>query len=159
MTNEEREKAIDVLERKHLCMNTSCLSVKQLCSECPRDTTNDEVDSAIITALESLKQESCEDAISRKAVLELINNYGIRMSGNKAYEDVCNGLVRAIKIALCDAIKNVSSVTPTRGHGKWLGTESEEMEIVGYYCSNCDLPLETEEKTDFCPHCGARMEN
>ena len=41
--------------------------------------------------------------------------------------------------------------------GKWIPTENEEMEIDGYFCSVCDLPMETEEKTDFCPNCGADM--
>lgn len=41
--------------------------------------------------------------------------------------------------------------------GHWIATENEEMEIDGYYCSNCDLPMETKEKTCFCPHCGADM--
>lgn len=41
--------------------------------------------------------------------------------------------------------------------GKWLAVENEDMETVGYYCSECDLPLETEERTPFCPCCGAKM--
>ena len=43
--------------------------------------------------------------------------------------------------------------------GKWIATENEEMNIAGYYCSCCDLPMETEEKTDYCPNCGAKMED
>lgn len=42
--------------------------------------------------------------------------------------------------------------------GRWVATENEEMEIVGFFCSECDLPLETEEKTAYCPHCGSKME-
>ena len=41
--------------------------------------------------------------------------------------------------------------------GKWIPTENEEMETDGYFCSVCSLPMETEEKTDFCPNCGADM--
>ena len=41
--------------------------------------------------------------------------------------------------------------------GRWIATENEEMNIVGYYCSCCDLPMETEEKTKYCPNCGAEM--
>ena len=43
------------------------------------------------------------------------------------------------------------------GIGYWLATENEDMEVIGYYCSRCDLPMETDEKTDYCPNCGARM--
>lgn len=44
---------------------------------------------------------------------------------------------------------------PKTGH--WIAVENEEMETVGYYCSECDLPMETEKRTDYCPNCGARM--
>lgn len=45
---------------------------------------------------------------------------------------------------------------PKTGH--WIAVENEEMETIGYYCSECDLPMETENQTRFCPNCGARME-
>ena len=41
--------------------------------------------------------------------------------------------------------------------GRWIAVENEEMETVGYYCSKCDLPMETEQRTNFCPNCGAKM--
>lgn len=41
--------------------------------------------------------------------------------------------------------------------GHWIAGEDEEGNIVGHYCSECDLPLETEDKTMYCPHCGCRM--
>lgn len=44
---------------------------------------------------------------------------------------------------------------PKTGH--WIAEENEEMETIGYYCSECDLPMETKEKTRFCPNCGAKM--
>lgn len=55
---------------------------------------------------------------------------------------------------LIDADGNVRPIIPK---GKWIATENEEMEIDGYFCSVCDLPMETEEKTDYCPNCGADM--
>ena len=44
---------------------------------------------------------------------------------------------------------------PKTGH--WIAKENEEMKTVGYFCSECDLPMETEKRTDFCPNCGAKM--
>lgn len=41
--------------------------------------------------------------------------------------------------------------------GKWMPVENDNMEVVGHYCSVCDLPMETEEKSNFCPNCGADM--
>ena len=40
-------------------------------------------------------------------------------------------------------------------HGRWIGIEDDEMNDVSFVCSVCDL--ENEEKTDFCPNCGADM--
>lgn len=54
-------------------------------------------------------------------------------------------------------LEHLPSVS-TEKIGRWIATENEEMEIDGYYCSNCDLPMETEERTEYCPNCGAKME-
>ena len=40
--------------------------------------------------------------------------------------------------------------------GEWHKMENEEMEITGYYCSVCDMP--TNEPTNYCGNCGAKME-
>lgn len=40
--------------------------------------------------------------------------------------------------------------------GEWREVEND-FDVVGYYCSNCDLPMPTEERTNYCPNCGARM--
>ena len=64
-------------------------------------------------AIEALKQEPCEDAVSREVVFNVIDNYGVSMEGNKSYENVVNGLVRATKIAIHKAIEELPSVTPT----------------------------------------------
>lgn len=61
---------------------------------------------------------------------------------------------KAIKAGL----KLQAELNADRPTGEWKATENDEMEVSGYYCSNCDLPLETEEKTNYCPNCGARME-
>lgn len=53
--------------------------------------------------------------------------------------------------------QKMSSVTPQRPEGRWIATENEEMNIDGYFCSCCDLPMETEERTKYCPNCGAKM--
>ena len=53
--------------------------------------------------------------------------------------------------------QKMSPVTPQRPEGRWIATENEEMNIDGYFCSCCDLPMETEERTKYCPNCGAKM--
>lgn len=94
------------------------------------------------TAKENLVVEDC---ISRQAVLEFI---GKQIDHSLwAFEKLVNG------------IKALPPVTPKPKTGHWIAEENEEMEIVGYFCSECDLPMETEEKTSFCPNCGAKMES
>ena len=83
------------------------------------------------------------DLISRKAVLEL-SKWDSR--------EGLGSIIHAFDV------ERLQPVTPQQKVGKWIATENEEMEIDGYYCSNCDLPMETEEKTAYCPNCGATME-
>lgn len=100
---------------------------------------------AEINSLPSVTPESieCEDAVSREQILNKYADwFGYGYADNWFYKQ----------------IKSLLSVTPTRKKGRWMAIENEEFEIVGYYCSNCDLPLETEEKTKYCPNCGAKME-
>ena len=64
------------------------------------------------------------------------------------HEDVNDAILMAIT-----ALKAIKTIKI----GRWVATENEDMEVVGYYCSRCDLPMETDEKTNYCPNCGARM--
>lgn len=87
-----------------------------------------------------------EDHISRKSVLDIL----ARNQKTLFYTEIgYNYLARSIK--------ELPSVQPKARVGHWLPIENEEMETVGFYCSECDLPLETEE-TRYCPNCGAKME-
>ena len=87
----------------------------------------------------NLEQIQCDDCISREAAIYVAS--GFCHPSNVAKE-----------------LAKLPSVTPKTKTGKWIAIENEDMKIVGYYCSNCDLPMETEEKTKFCPNCGAKME-
>lgn len=96
------------------------------------------------------EQQPCEDCISREDAIKEFQVYR-EYDSNRTNDD----WVDRIELVLTD----LPSVQPIRPKGKWMATEDEEMNIVGYYCSSCDLPMETEEKTPFCPICGARMES
>lgn len=104
-------------------------------------------DTAIL--LEALEQEPCEDAISRKEVLNQIF-YSTDNSG-----DVVLGSV------LRHRIENLTSVKPQEPKtGRWI------YKLFGLECSNChrfingeyDESLDTMNGYSFCPHCGAKME-
>ena len=98
--------------------------------------------------IESLKEyfdsEPCDDAISRQAALDCLTATEL-----KKFDFI---------IQAREAINNLSPVTPQQKVGKWIAVENEEMETIGYYCSECDLPMETEYRAKFCPNCGAKME-
>jgi rubrerythrin len=99
--------------------------------------------------IESLKEyfdsEPCEDCVSREAVKDILHK-----SKQKAvitFED------------FEELVNKLPSVNPHESKtGRWIAVENEEMKTVGYYCSKCDLPMETEYRTKLCPNCGAKME-
>jgi len=100
--------------------------------------------------LEKQMQQPCEDCIRRQAVIEHI------CESKECYKEECKG--RTLK--RCPDLQwvfDLPPVTPQRPEGRWIATENEEMNIDGYFCSCCDLPMETEERTKFCPNCGAEM--
>jgi rubrerythrin len=100
--------------------------------------------------IESLKEyfdsEPCEDCVSREAVKDILHK-----SNQKAvitFED------------FEELVNKLPSVNPHESKtGRWIAVENEEMKTVGYYCSKCDLPMETEYRTKLCPNCGANMES
>ncbi len=67
-----------------------------------------------------------------------------------------NGIAKITEQALDSLICELNEYAK-RQKGHWIAVENEEMETIGYYCSKCDLPMETEEQTDYCPNCGCRM--
>ena len=150
-----REEAIKLFRR-----DIECLSHDK-CSDCileeacdPMKTPSDsEYIAAYGMAIEALSTSeipnNCEDAISRQALLDGIDNYIEKAQSTSAKDDFISFEELVVKA--------LPPVTPKQKMGRWLAVENEDMETVGYYCSECDLPLETEERTPFCPNCGAKM--
>lgn len=106
------------------------------------------LDEALDMAIKALKQEPCEDAISRQAVLEYIE-------GNEAdlWHSSENELV-------CQDIKALPPVTPQPKNGKWLKGNSYG-DQYNYYqscvCSCCKREYDV-HGWNYCPNCGAKME-
>lgn len=80
--------------------------------------------------------EPCEDAVSREAVLEVVNN--------------------PLNIKLDKIIEKLPSVTPKQRTGHWIREFNDIEGEVRFTCSSCgEFQL---FGTDFCPNCGAKME-
>lgn len=104
---------------------------------------------------ETLKQEPCEDCISRQAVLKLLSYDWSNRPAHKAVE----------------SIRNLPSVAPKENTGKWIDDADKIDAQFGkhaYKCSECGKYAEyfvsgTEAwwdriKPNFCPNCGVKME-
>lgn len=87
-------------------------------------------------AIKVLEQEPCDDAVSRQAVLDIVNN--------------------PLNIRLVDIIKALPPVTLKEKIGHWVNNHTK--------CSNCKWGMEDDVVGSpmmlffpFCPNCGARM--
>lgn len=129
-----REKAIDLLDNLNGMIE---------------DSRNSDYDTAFKMAIKALKQEPCEDCISRQAVLDEM--YKRRVDGD------------AITAGF---IKNLPPVTPQPKMGRWIVNEWDNIS-----CSECGCTALYDKvypgesvfgkairvKSNFCPTCGAKM--
>ena len=157
-----REQAIDILESRSVCME--CVISKYDCDAC------DEAFKLAISALEQERVKTelnvelnelkpCEDAISRKAVIDAIR-FGI--SNIRAFNDTT--MVRfyereneALEKAI-DRVNKLPSVQPSR-KGHWIQLDYQRGK---FECSECHTQgyVDTcmyEPKWKYCPRCGAKM--
>lgn len=128
MTNEERKKAIDIFIKRAKCRATSVDDIiegtdlkcgETACEKCPLYYVDDELYEAEKTASKALEQEPCDDAISRKAVLEYIEGSGAELGHSSENELVCQD------------IKELPPVIPAREHGEWIPVSSGSLPDYG----------------------------
>lgn len=97
---------------------------------------------ALKMAINSLKENTSDDCVSRKEVLNIINKE-------------CNGFIEEY---LTSKINTLTRVSPESVHGEWIG---EDMEIhcdrCGYTPINNGIEEEDVEDWDYCPICGSKM--
>ena len=97
------------------------------------------INTALDMAIQALEQEPCEDAISRKSMLDYIKY----LHGEMPEEEF---------------VKALPSVTPARKKGHWIDHSDEgfvECSECGS-CTNCDGNI---ADLHFCFSCGAEMES
>ena len=123
-----REEAINVLNR----LKSNDVSEVNDSAYC--------IGEALTMAIEALKQEPCEDAVSRKAIIDVF----------RTTEDAehATWTLKGIE----NEINEMPSVTPIRPKGHWYWKDSDD-----YYCSVCNKPIARFMLSEFCPNCGADM--
>ena len=104
--------------------------------------TDRKIRSAFKTAIKIIEQEPCEDAVSRQAVVQWLEN---------ATDD-------SIEHAIDSNLEFIPSVTPTRKKGKWeRGYSFPDGEYVK--CTVCGEIIKCIYPMHFCPNCGAEMKS
>ena len=127
---------------------------------------------ALEMAIAALKDEPCEDTISRKHLLSEIDDL-MKSPWFNRYKDDGGALhfgyterKEAVEIVRDLCVKTEPPVTPKPRTGKWIH-EEDALGYGGYYrCSCCGksalyrrgVMKMLNEKTPFCPRCGAKME-
>jgi len=90
-------------------------------------------------AIKSLEKEPCEDAISRQTVLDMMQ---MKMGDKELYM----------------AVYDLPPVTPKPKMGHWIVHRGYNADGFGieYSCSKCNDW--NDEKSKYCPNCGAKMQ-
>ena len=92
-----------------------------------------------------------DDAISRQAVDKFIDELARAISDERCF--ISRGRSTA---AIMQDILDLPSVS-TEKIGRWITTRTF-MHDGEYYCDKCKCNAPNNEKWDFCPNCGAKME-
>lgn len=109
-------------------------------------------------AIKVLEQQPCEDTISRQAVKDKYReNYASHLKDDKRGIDLSKYMEEPYK-SFCKFIDSIPPVTPKPKMGHWLVKGQDA------YCSTCNIesaynPFGASEFSDYCPHCGAKMES
>ena len=135
MTREEREDAINFF----------------------KEVAKREVGTYCKLAIEALKQEPCDDCISRQATVERLCKVADFM--NEKRSGLGSPYIMAA-LFIQDNKDEFPSVTPKEKTGKWIddGQYAEGHSEHAYRCSKCDehyIGYVGEHK--YCPNCGCRM--
>ena len=88
---------------------------------------------------------TCGDAVSREAVENLLWE-------EPTFTDALNVLTE-----VREKVRSLPSVTPQQRTGRWKFIVYDANRIGQYECSECHWNV-LMNVSDYCPHCGARME-
>jgi hypothetical protein len=97
-----------------------------------------------LSLLPSVNQEPCEDAISRRAVLNTIRDW------------LKTAMMADGKPTLCDSIRDLPSVTSVEKVGRWIRITDKTGHFLTWQCDKCGL--QHKFSTNYCSNCGAKMQ-
>ncbi len=128
--------------------------------------TNDEANQIIDSfdrVTSSIRRDPCEDAISRQAVLDLVNadwkyegletDVASLPPVTPKYTDEEIDRAQAVEQAYIDKMVELAVEELKRPKGEWI---SKPLVYGVTYCSECDFELKI-NNTNYCPNCGAKM--
>lgn len=156
MTKEERKRVIERLEAISECnyksLHSECLMDCENCGLGYMIGTNEEYAETISFALTVLKQEPCEDTVSRKELVEWLEHIQPK-----------DGKELGVLFEVREHVKQMQPVTPAREHGEWM-LEYDSPIATFYRCSVCGRKLTLLKgykhlnlnDYPYC-HCGADM--
>ena len=87
--------------------------------------------------------------MTREEAITKINR--LRNEYNDQYIDYC-GTNEAVNMAI-EALK----AEPVR-HGRWINHLCEDGATDGIFCSQCDYEIDRDSRPNYCPNCGAKMQ-
>lgn len=107
-----------------------------------------------------MNEKPCEECISRIRLLEHLEN--ITMDTNPDHYKDKDKWYQANGFNLCKVgiemyVKDMPPVTPQQKVGYWITTRTF-MHDGEFYCDNCKCDAPNNEKWDYCPNCGVKME-
>lgn len=135
---------------------------------------------ALGVAIDLMKQDLCEDCVSRKAVIEAIHRQMFKFV-DKAIDEQSEetddkvDLLLAVNKGIIGAVRSLPPVTPRQKCGKWLAQQEangddyfKAYDINGvmayatkYKCDKCSfiqICIEDHGQYNYCPNCGCRIE-
>ena len=103
---------------------------------------------ALNMAIEALKQEPCDDCISRQDAIEAFSDMrdGFPKTNGSVYTD----------ISIVSVINDLPRATSKPGYWRPV-TQGDE--IIGYRCNNCGCNSKNNYEWNYCPSCGSRNIN
>lgn len=158
-----KEEAIKTLKENSCSICSYCAKNMESCSIAYCDNR---------AAIRTLEQETCEDAVSREAILKEIP----RLWNSSGDKDYCMETLRDFVVELLPVTPKGVTVTDFADkckecgkmkNGKWILNETQDVQAVGYktyHCSECGREIISKyhgkisllKEFPYC-HCGTKM--